>query len=119
VRQLIEEKKVYILCSCAERLPVGDVRVVGLDALDLVPVKTLNTTYIYLLEDEKADQVLELKTGKEKMHFLCRKFAAKSYLMNRLYADGTLCRFSGAVKLDWQKRRFQSVCVFAKTWTNG
>jgi hypothetical protein len=27
-------------------------------------------------------------------------FITKSYLMNRLYADGTLCRFSGAAKLD-------------------
>jgi hypothetical protein len=80
VRQLIEEKKVYILCSCAERLPVGDVRVVGLDALDLVPVKTLNTTYIYLLEDEKADQVLELKTGKEKMHSFMQKICRKILL---------------------------------------
>jgi hypothetical protein len=55
----LRRRKFYILCSCAERLPVGDVRVAGLDALDFVPVKTLNTAYIYLLEDEKADQVVE------------------------------------------------------------
>jgi hypothetical protein len=43
---------------------------------------------------------------------------AKSYLMNLLYADGTLCRFSGAVKLDWQKYVDLNQYVLEKTWTN-
>jgi hypothetical protein len=40
-------KESYILCGCAERLPVGDVRVAGLDALDLVPVCTQPAAHIY------------------------------------------------------------------------
>jgi hypothetical protein len=45
--RLGRKKKVYILCGCAERLPVGDVRVPGLDALDLVPaVHAASSTHL-------------------------------------------------------------------------
>lgn len=49
----------------------------------------------------------EVNTGVYKQGFLKGKMHAHrefyhkiAYLMNRLYADGTLCRFSGAAKLD-------------------
>jgi hypothetical protein len=37
---------IYILGSCAESLPVGDVRIAGLDALDLISIDGQNSAWV-------------------------------------------------------------------------